>query len=141
MSNPFKIGDAVTGADESSCSRFKVIAADEVSFTLSGDFSGSKYGPYLWSDAKHFKPLTPAKPKPPAPPLTKEKLARAIFDTDPMIIGIVAHVGECGGQAPGYNNRREVILGKAWDRNESGRREVAERRAVLMLEVLGVSGK
>lgn len=76
--------------------------------------------------------------EPPRPPkLTVDKLARALFETDPDVIAFLDRVGEWLPQHEVAGPRRlerrwSRARAKAWERNENGWRERAEQRAAAM---------
>lgn len=141
-SRTLEVGQILKGGYDD-ITRYPVTRVDEEGFAV--EYNGKNYS-YDWSPTgqyayEHLDGAPVRKPfKPAAPALTQESLARALFQTDPIIIGTVAHVGELT-QTPGYENRRAAIFQKAWDRNESDRRSVAMRRANEVFVALGIKSE
>jgi hypothetical protein len=60
--------------------------------------------------------------------ITEDRLARALFQANENVIGLIAKVGEAA-TTPDYWERRQHLMNKAWERNEFGARVEAERMA------------
>lgn len=105
-----------------------------------------------WNDARHFRDWssflvrfthldkTPIAKTAPAPALDRNKLARALFKSDPRVQKFATERGETVTKIPGLLTfnwyAHETMLEKMWNLNEGGWRAEAKARADAVLALL-----